>query len=441
MTPAEARSIAKEAAIYSFPIVDNYRINYFYFLKPGTPEYKGPQNTVINMPRVYTAADTSVQTPNSDTPYSFVGADLRTEPLVLSVPEVDKDRFYSIQFIDAYTFNFAYAGSSTTGNEAGKFLLVGPGWKGQKPAGVKEVIHSETDMVLVVYRTQLFSPADLDNVKKVQAGYKVEFLSSFLGQPAPQAAPQVSFMEPCTPEEERTSLKSFEVLNFALGFCPTVESEIALMERFAKIEVGPGKNFDSGKFSPEIKDALEQGMADAWQELAELEKTKLNTGEVTSGDLFGTRAFLKNNYLYRMAGAVLGIYGNSKEAAMYPFYRLDAAGDALTGDKRYTLHFAPGELPPVHAFWSLTMYRQPESLLVANPIDRYLINSPMLAELKEDADGGLTLYIQDKSPGNDRESNWLPAPEGPFVMYMRLYWPKETALEGSWAAPKVQKVG
>jgi len=137
---------------------------------------------------------------------------------------------------------------------------------------------------------------------------------------------------------------------------------------------------------------------------------------------------------------VLGIYGNTKQEAMYPMYKADAAGQPLDAAKhRYTVHFAPGQLPPVHAFWSLTMYQMPSSLLVANPLNRYLINSPMLADLKRDADGGLTLYIQRESPGTGKESNWLPAPAGPFACVLRLYWPKEAALSGTWQAPPMRR--
>jgi hypothetical protein len=142
----------------------------------------------------------------------------------------------------------------------------------------------------------------------------------------------------------------------------------------------------------------------------------------------------------RMAGAILGIYGNSKEEALYPLYSVDAAGTPLEGTHRYTLRFAPGELPPVHAFWSLTMYELPASLLVANPINRYLINSPMLPDMKRDADGSITLYIQNESPGKDKEANWLPAPKGPFLMFMRLYWPKPAALDGTWRQPPLVAV-
>jgi hypothetical protein len=189
-----------------------------------------------------------------------------------------------------------------------------------------------------------------------------------------------------------------------------------------------------------MRTAIEAGIADAWAEFNTLKIEKIDTGEVTSGDLFGTRAMLGDNYLYRMAAAVLGIYGNTATEAMYPLFNVDATGEPLTGANDYTYRFLPGQFPPVHAFWSLTMYGMPTSLLVDNPINRYLINSPMLDTLTKDSDGGLTLHIQNQSPGADKESNWLPAPQGPFRMITRLYWPKDEALQGQWTAPLPQKV-
>jgi hypothetical protein len=274
-------------------------------------------------------------------------------------------------------------------------------------------------------------------VKKVQAGYKVQSLSAFLGQPASRSAAAIDFIKPLTPAEEKTSPQFFNILNFVLQFCPTVPSEKELMARFAKLGVGAGKTFDASKLSPEMKTAIEQGMADAWVAFAGLKK-EFEEGKVSAGDVFGTRQYLKNNYLYRMIAAVLGIYGNSKQEAMYPAYYVDATKQKLDGVNRYTVRFAPGQLPPVNAFWSLTMYDEPQSLLVANPLNRYLINSPMLPQLKRDADGGLTLIIQNESPG--KEANWLPAPKGPFSMIMRLYWPKEAATEGKWKQPPLQRV-
>ena len=438
LTPEQARAIAKEAYIYGFPMVDSYRIQYSYFVDKNNPEYKGEWNQVHNTARVSTPADTALQTPNSDTPYSFLGADLRAEPLVLTVPPIEDGRYFSLQFIDGYTYNFAYVGTRTTGNGGGKFLLAGPGWKGDKPAGVDDVIRSDTDLDFVLYRTQLFSPDDLANVTKIQAGYQVEPLSSFLHQPAPPAPP-TDWLTPLTAEQQKTSPKFFEILNYTMRFAPIMGSEKDIRDRFATLGIAADGSFNADKLSPEIREAVQAGMSDAWAELAAFKKDKVDTGQVTSGQVFGTRDQLGGNYLYRMAGAVLGIYGNSSTEAMYPVLSTDTGGAPLSGADDYTLTFAPGQLPPVNAFWSVTMYKLPESLLVANPINRYLINSPMLPNLVKNPDGGLTIYIQNTSPGPDKEPNWLPAPPGPFTLYMRLYSPKPDALDGHWQAPKPVK--
>ncbi len=438
ITPAEARAIAKEAYIYGYPLVDSYRVEYSYFVDRHDPEFKAPWNQITNIPRVFTPTDTAVQTPNSDTPYSWTGLDLRTEPIVLTLPPMDrKDRYFSVMLTDAYTFNFDYLGSRTTGNEGGSFAIAGPNWKGEMPPGVKKLLRSETELVMVVHRTQLFDPSDLEAVKKVQAGYKVQPLSAFLGTAAPPAAPAIDFPKPISQAEQKTSLEFFRLLNFVLQFCPTVPSETELMARFAKIGIGAGRPFDPATLTPELKTAIEEGRADAWADFAGGVK-KMGEGTLTAGDLFGTREVMKNNYLNRWLGTI-GIYGNSKEEALYPIYYVDADGQKLNGANRYSLRFAPGQLPPVHAFWSLTMYELPASLLVANRLHRYLLNSPMLPQFQKDADGGLTLLIQNESPGQEKEANWLPAPKGPFSMYMRLYWPTEEALAGKWTAPKVNK--
>ena len=439
ITPAEARVIAKEAYVYGYPMVDSYRIEYAYFVDRQNPEYKAPWNQIRNIPRVFTPADTAIQTPNSDTPYSWLGMDLRAEPLVLTVPKIEKSRYFSVQFTDLYTFNFNYLGSRATGNDGGSYLVAGPGWKGKAPKGIKKVIRSETELALAVYRTQLFDPSDIGNVEKVQAGYKVQTLSAFLGKPAPKPAPAIDFIKPISHVEEKTSLQVFNILNFILQFCPTDPSEKALMARFARIGVGAGQTFDASKLSPEVKTAIEQGMADAWADYDGVLK-QISERKIPSSDVqVGTRAAMKNDYLDRMV-ATIGIWGNSKEEALYPIFFVDRAGQKLDGANLYTLRFAPGQLPPVNAFWSLTMYELPASLLVANPINRYLINSPMLPQLKRDADGGVTLLIQNESPGKDKEANWLPAPKGPFDMYLRLYWPKAEAVQDKWTVPSVKRV-
>jgi hypothetical protein len=437
LTPQEARAIAKEAYIYGFPLVDSYRIQHSFFVAKDNTEYKAPYNSLHNNQGVATPSDRAVQTPNSDTPYGHLGFDLRSEPIVLTVPALEKNRYFTIQLIDAYTHNFDYIGSRTTGNDGGSFLIAGPDWKGETPKGIKKVFRCETQFAYALYRTQLFNPADLANVKKVQAGYKVEPLSKFLGQPAPTAAAAVDFIKPLGVEEQKSSIEFFNILNFQLQFCPTHPSEKELMERFAKLGIVAGKKIDTASWSPDIRNAVRQGMADAWAEYAVV-KGKVDRKELTSGDVFGTREFLKNNYMYRLTGALLGIYGNSREEAQYPIYFTDEEGTPLNAaENAYKLRFAPGKLPPVNGFWSATMYELPSMLLTENPLNRYLINSPMLPQLKKDADGGITLYLQNASPGKDKESNWLPAPKGPFYVVLRVYWPREEVLNGSWKAPQI----
>ncbi|HET7086623.1 MAG TPA: DUF1254 domain-containing protein [Rhizomicrobium sp.] len=440
LSPQDGRAIARDAYIYGFPMVDSYRILYSYFVDHNGPEYKGGWNRVHSTARVYTPDDKAIQTPNSDTPYSMVGADLRREPLVLTVPKIEAGRYYSLQFIDLYTFNFAYVGSRTTGNDEGNFLLAGPGWRGEAPPGIRQVIRCETELALVLYRTQLFSPLDIANVKKVQAGYQILPLSAFLGHRPPPAAPPIDFVRPISVSEERTSVEFFNQLNFLLQFCPVHPSEQEIRARFEQLGIGPGGDFHIKALAPDMLKAVHHGMADAWDAYDQTEQ-KLGTGELTSGQVFGTRDTLQNNYLYRMLAAVDGIYGNSQDEAIYPVYAIDSDGRPLDASAaRYELRFPPGQLPPVNAFWSLTLYEMPARMLVKNPLNRYLINSPMLESLHRDADGGITLHIQHFSPGGDREANWLPAPAGPFMMGLRLYWPKPEALEKRWKAPPLTRM-
>ncbi len=437
VSPAEAREIAKEAYVYGVPMVSIYGTLYVFSVDKTNKQYKGPFNSILNVARVFTPEDTAFVTPNSDTPYSFIGLDLRAEPMVVTVPPMEKSRYFVFQMMDLYTFNFDYLGTRATGNAGGDYLFVGPGWTGVKPKGIKKVFHSETQFVNIVGRTQLFNPADLDNVKRIQAGYKVQPLSVYLGT-EPVSAPPVDWIKPLPPAQQRTSLEFFNELAFLLQFAePPHPSEVALRKRFERIGIVAGKPFNVAGLSPSMKAALEGGMSDGQKAIDEL-RAKLGGN---SQDLFGTRAFLKNDYIRRAAGTQVGIGANSKEEALYPIYEKDGDGQPLDGKAgRYTLHFAGGKFPPVNAFWSLTMYALPSQLLVKNPINRFLINSPMLPGLKLDADGGLTIYIQSESPGPEKEANWLPAPSGPFMMAARYYWPKPEVLDGKWSSPVVQRV-
>jgi hypothetical protein len=431
--PAEIEAIAREATIYGYPMVMNYKTIFAYAVDAKSPAYRAPMNRIFNEARVYTPQDTTIVTPNSDTPYSFLTADLRAEPLVLGVPAVEGGRYYSLQLIDLYTYNFAYAGTRTTGRGAAKFLLAGPGWNGTVPDGIAKVFRADTELALVVYRTQLFGPDDLENVKKVQAGYTALPLHAYAKTPAPPAAPVIDY--PRFTQEHFDSLNFFSYLAFVLQLCPPMPDDAAARARFATIGIEPGKPFQPGSFSPAGMKALDAGKAAG---LAAIDAATASAK--SSGDLFGTRQEMQNDYLRRAAGAKGGIYGNSKEEAAYFRFTADAKGEPLDGSKhRYALRFAKDGLPPVSAFWSVTMYDGAKQLLVANPIDRYLVNSTMLDTLKRDADGGLTLHVQKDTPGPEREANWLPAPNGPIYMILRAYGPEEPVLDGKWTPPPVTR--
>jgi hypothetical protein len=430
----EATRIARDAYIYGVPLVSIYTTLYAFSIDTKNPEYKGPFNSVLNIARVFTPKDTAFVSPNSDTPYTFMGLDLRAEPMIITVPKIEANRYFVFQLMDLYTFNFAYIGTRTTGNDGGSYMIAGPYWKGEAPKGISKVIRSETDIVNVVGRTQMFNPADLDNVKKIQSQYKLQSLSEFEGK-LRLPEPKTDWIKPVPPAEQKTSLEFYDVLAYLLQFGPTPPSETKLRARFEKLGIKPGETFDVAALSPRMKTALESGMKQGQAKIDALREALHGN----SADLFGTRAFLKNNFVARAAGTQVGIGANSKDEAMYPIYEADSKGDALDGAKgKYTLRFAGGSFPPVNAFWSLTMYNLPSQLLVENPINRYLVNSPMLPDLKKDADGGLTIYIQHDSPGKDKEANWLPAPAGPFMMAMRYYLPKPELLSGKWKSPPVE---
>lgn len=443
---SETEQIAEEAFIYGFPMVMNYGVFYEYFVDKSSSAYKAPVNQLYNTARVYTPQDTTIVTPNSDTPYSFVAMDLRAEPYVFCNPEIEKSRYFSVQLIDMYTFNYGYAGSRTTGNGAACYMIAGPGWEGEQPEGIAKVFQSETDLSIAVVRTQLFDPADIENVKRIQAGYRGTTLSRFLNKPAPPDAPEIAWPKI---DKKLADSDPFAYLSFVLQFCPPIgpaEAEKPLRARFAKIGIEAGKPFAVDKLTPSQKAELEAAVKSGTEKIKQKVGT-LGTDEngwrVTLNG-FGDRQAYGGDWLLRAAAAMAGIYGNSPAEAVYPLLATDNDGNKPdTRANRYTLTFATGELPPVNAFWSVTMYDGKTQLLVENPIKRYLINSPMLESLKKNADGSLTLYIQKDSPGDDKVSNWLPAPDGPAYVVMRLYWPKEhppSIYNGTWKPPAVQRI-
>jgi hypothetical protein len=443
--PAEASRIAEAGYIFGLPIVMNYSVMYEYAVDRSSTQFKAPFNEINNEARVYTYRDTTIITPNSDTPYSMCWLDLRAEPMVLSVPAVERSRYYVVQLTDGSTYNYGYIGTRATGTEAGDYMVVGPEWKGETPPGIKKIFRSGTQFSLAVVRTQLFAPDDMPNVVAVQACYTARPLSAYLRKLAPPAAPAVAF-PPINEALARSNF--FEYLDFALQFAPPTANEAAIRADLARIGVGPGKTFAFKDLQPAHKQAIVAGMQAGQAKVEEAVATagtNINGWRVSA--LLGDAAFFNGDWLRRAAGAQAGIYGNSAVEATYPITRTDAEGQTLDGSKNdYTLTFAPGETPPVNAFWSVTMYDGKTQLLIQNLMNRYLINSPMVPSMGKGADGSLTLYIQNKSPGADKEANWLPAPDGPIYLVMRLYWPKETPPsilpvgQGTWRPPGIKRL-
>jgi hypothetical protein len=427
----EAKDIAEEGFIYGLPIVMNYAVMQEFAVDKNSGQFKAPFNEINNMHHVATPEDTAVITPNSDTPYSILWLDLRAEPMVISVPAVEKERYYSVQLIDGNTYNFGYIGSRATGNDPGSYLVVGPDWKGEKPAGIEQVFQSTTPFVFANFRTQLINVEDLPNVEKVQAGYSAQPLSAFLKQPAPPAASKIDFL-PATTAGIKDNF--FDYLDAALEFVPPTEEDKAIRAKLARIGVGPGKSFHFKNLPIGHKLEIGLGMKDGDEKVTKFAASgnKVINGW-SVGSFFGDSNFYKG-----------GLYGNDAVEAMYPFTRIDAKGETLDASKHnYTITFAPEQLPPVNSFWSVTMYDGKSQFLIKNPINRYLINSPMLPMMKKNEDGSLTLYIQKDSPGADKEANWLPAPNDTIYLVMRLYWPKTEAPsilpagKGTWQPPGI----
>lgn len=447
LKPEEAKEIAKEAFLFGFPLVMNYKTLYANAIDKNSGDYKGEFNQKSCDARLFTPEDKAIVTPNSDTPYCMFWSDIRQEPVVFSVPAIDSARYYSFQLIDMFTHNFFYIGSLTTGNQSGNYLIALEGWNGKVPEGITKVVRSETDLFFTIVRTQLFNSDDLDNVAKLQSEYKVQTLSEYNGE-APTTKEAIGEFPKWTEGSQYTE-ESFKYLDAVLKFVNPIEKEIPVLERFKKLGIGTKEGFDISRFDAEAQQAIKEGVKEGFAEMEAFIKAN-STDPLGSTKIFGTRDFLeqsaKKNYgfdnahLIRAVGAYLGIYGNSAGEATYPMYLTDGEGQPLDASKnKYTLTFDSGQVPPVRAFWSLTMYDGKTQLLVDNKLDKYLVNSTSMSDLVKNRDGSITIFIQKESPGKNLEPNWLPAPDGPFYCVMRLYGPEESVLQGAWKNPPMIK--
>lgn len=429
----EVRNIAEEAFIYGYPVVENYRVMYNSTQDKNYRQY-APFNSFFHARDVSTPEDTIFVAPNVETPYSYATLNIKDEPVVLTIPEFEANRFIGVPFYDLYTHVIYTISPKNNGHSGGSFLIANEKWKGDLPKGVKKRINSETDLVYVLIRTQLFGKQDLERLHQLQSQYKIQTLSEYLGKPAQNYAP-INYIEPMGPQSpySKPDLEFFNVLNFALQFANPHPSEMALLNRFATIGIIPGKPFQTVN-NPNAK-ALLDGIKNGQDSMiAYLPRIK------SSSEIFGSRAYLKNNYIGRAVGAWTGIYANEADVFLgIQGYERQADGKPFSGENKYIFTFKKDDFPPVDAFWSVTLYHLPSRLLYANSIDRYAVQSTMVNDFKKNPDGSVTIFLQHDSPGKELESNWLPCPTGLFTMAFRCYLPKESLRNGTWLPPAVIK--
>ncbi|MED7953985.1 DUF1254 domain-containing protein [Streptomyces sp. BE303] len=424
------RETAARGWLYGHPMLENYRTMYAQAVDADDHRYAGGFGTFRHYPQPSRPENTDVVTPNNDTPYSWAWLDLRAEPWVLSVPVMN--RYYVMPFHDLDTTYVGFVGARTTGQDAGDHLIAGPGWDGQAPEGIAGVLHADTQLVGCVGRTYLagITDADVADLKAVQEQYRLRPLSAFTGHDAPAPAPEPDW--PVWREEAGTSIEFFTVLDFLLGFFPVLPAQKDLRERLAALGVDGSGTFEPADLAPEVRTAMEQGIADGRERLAAVLDSATD-----ASSFFGTREQLGEDYLTRSVAADKGLYGLPAAEAWYGGWVTDDAGNRPpnAASRDYTIHFTADRLPKARFFWSATMYRLPERLLVENPADRYSIGD-RTPGLVYDQDGGLTLHVQHTRPADpQRAANWLPAPNGPFTVVIRMYAADPAVLDGTWTLP------
>ncbi|MFD0264676.1 DUF1254 domain-containing protein [Kitasatospora indigofera] len=430
--PDTIRPTAAEAWVWGYALLENYRTMYPQAVDDADPRFVGGFGVFRHYSQPSTPADTDVVTPNNDTPYSWAWLDLRAEPWVISVPA--QDRYYVLPVHELDTVYAGFIGSRATGPGAGDHLIAGPGWQGEVPAGVDGVIRTATQLAGILGRTYLAgtSPEDLAELRAVQEQYRLRPLHEYTGTGAPPPAPQPVW--PVWREEVLGTVEFFSFLDFLLGFFPVLPAEADLRRRLAALGVDGRGEFEPAALPVGVRAEIERGIADGRAELDHA------AAVVTRADgLFGTREQIGDDPLGRAVAARKGLYGLPVEEAWYGGWVADSEGNRPpnAADRDYVLRFAPGALPPAEFFWSATMYALPDRLLVDNPLGRWSIGD-RTPGLVRDPDGGLTLYIQVKRPADaEHSANWLPAPDGPFSIVLRLYGPDRSVLDGDWTLPEL----
>ena len=432
-------SLAQKAYVYGFPLVMMYESmrSTTNYEMPVYNSFFAPVNQFAHFRTFPDAKFRSMVKPNNDTYYSNAWLDLSSGPLVLSVPDTQR-RYYLLPMFDAYTNVFASPGKRTTGTTSQTFLITGPSFSGIVPDGMQQ-IKAPTNMVWILGRTQVNSSQDgKEVVYPIQDGYQLTPLNHWGSEYQPEPNTVDATIAVNAPEyiENMDISTFFAVLNEQLALNPPPEADAPILSKLATIGVGPGKHFDLSGFDNTIQNAL-KGLPSAVLNQLRSAVTKGGQHENNWGINRNGVGNYGTDYLLRAIFALVGLGANLNADASYPNCQLDINGDRLDGDKNYVLHFEKGQTPPANAFWSLTIYG-PDDFLVDNPIDRYSVGDR--SDLQYNADGSLDIYIQNQQPEAERQANWLPSPKGLFSLTMRIYWPKESYLDGSWEIPAVKLI-
>jgi hypothetical protein len=376
---------------------------------------------------------TNVVSPNADTLYSFAFLDLSTSPVVLSLPDVGQ-RYYLMQLLDGWTNVFSSLGTRTTGNGSGRFLIAGPDWKGDIPKD-HQLVQSPTNLVWIIGRTQTNGKDDYDAVHTIQNQYGLELLKPSHSSPSsvdPSIDVNTSPVEQVSRMEAPAFLNRFASL---MKSNPPAAADAQMMRALNSIGMVPGRSFDLAALHPSVAKGIESGCIAGQQAI--IGEAKKGRGRIVNGWQFANDlGVYGTDYIWRATVALTGLGANIKEDAIYSRATRDANGDPLNGSDMFEITFAKGQLPPVNAFWSITLYNA-KNYFAANPIHRFAIGDR--DPLRFNSDGSLTLIIQHERPAPAMESNWLPAPAENFTLIMRLYWPRNEVINGSWEPPRVER--
>jgi hypothetical protein len=424
--------LGRRAEVFGLPTIDLYRILDSFALDPSSPEFKAPLGQFSHSRRLADPRDRSIVAMNVDTPYSYAWLDLRDGPVVLTLPSFGPDRYVAAEILDLYTYIVGYVSPRTNGTRGGSFLITGPG-QAAKDTDLP-VFACPTQLCLVLVRTQLLGDADLPNVVALQDQMSVQPLGQWRGGPDRAPIPELG-LNPIPPVDVRArpTVQALRVLAWMLRFMPALPEHAEVRSALATVGIGGGDPtaLDEVLADPGRVAQLGAGLAAGLDDILARARTVRSSAEI-----FGGRELLGHDDLSRAAGAYLGILGNAAEEYLGVGYQADANGIPFDGSTAYTITFPPGGLPPVDAFWSITLY-DADRFLHPNDLQRYLLGSRDLPRMHRAEDGSLRLIVQHTAPQESLLGNWLPCPSGPFHLAFRTYLPGGAIRSGAWQAPPV----